>query len=124
MFLRCRALNDRRRRVVSALSPLRAGPAVVAPCCPKRMVFTTLPTFATTTCDLVRWCGVRRGRLYAVAPTRSSRGSDIDAQLAVVPRGVGLFSSSCGTKQGDEATEFDDPRVDGAFDAWMEDETE
>tara|TARA_Y100001972_G_C7574063_1_gene288106 strand:+ start:350 stop:574 length:225 start_codon:yes stop_codon:yes gene_type:complete len=53
MFLLCLALKDFRLAFIRADSPFLGLPAVLAPCCPKRIVLILSPTFATTICDLV-----------------------------------------------------------------------
>ena len=75
MFFRCRALKEALFFFILSLSPGFGLPAVSAPCCPKRIVFTLDPIFTTTMCDFVGWWGVSLGRLYAVTPARARRGS-------------------------------------------------
>lgn len=63
MLARWRALKEARFFFIAKDSPDLGLPAVLAPCCPNRMVLTLPPFLATTTCDLVGWLGVRLGLL-------------------------------------------------------------
>lgn len=63
MFCAWRALNEERFFFMRSDSPALGFPAVFAPCSPKRMVFTLLPSLATTMCDFFGWLGVRFGLL-------------------------------------------------------------
>jgi hypothetical protein len=58
-------------------SPGFGLPAVLAPCSPKRIVFTWLPSLATTMCDFFGWLGVRLGLLNPATPALLSLGSAI-----------------------------------------------
>jgi len=68
-------LKDARLRFIASDSPAFGLPAVLAPCCPNRIVLTLSPTFATTIWDFFGWPGVRFGLLNPATFARAKRGS-------------------------------------------------
>lgn len=66
MFLLCLALKLLRLAFVAELSPFFGEPAVLAPCSPKRIIFSLPSKHALTTCDFLGWLGVRLGLLHGI----------------------------------------------------------